>query len=207
MYVDEAQGGTMARRRAEEAEETSQRIIAIATRHFATHGYASTSLEAVVQEAGVTRGALYHHFDGKQGLFEAVIRKIQAAIAERTALGSQNAETLWAGFIAGCHAWLAAASDPAVQKILIVDAPAVLGWERWLAMDAEGGASLLRAGLEELRTEKVILDRSTDALFHLLNGAMNQAVLWIARSAEPQRALAEAQTTLEQLLHGLLAPN
>lgn len=194
----------MPRRTAQEAQETIDSITAVAFKHFGEYGYADTSLEAVVQEAGVTRGALYHHFAGKQGLFEAVVAQVQRAIAAQTADAAQQSATPWEGFVVGCHAWLEAASDPVRQKILVIEAPAVLGWERWLQLDAEGGASLLRAGLEELSAAGMIQDVSPEALFHLLNGAMNQAVVWIAQADDPALALRQAQATLEQLLNGIV---
>ncbi len=193
----------MARRTAEEAQETVELIIETATHHFGQHGYAATSLEAVVQEAGVTRGALYHHFNGKQGLFEAVVRKVQDLIAARVEDATKNETTLWAGFVAGCRAWLEVASEPLLQRILLVDAPAVLGWEQWLQIDEEGGASLLREGVKELKEAGMIRDVPTEALFHLLNGAMNQAALWIAQADDPEQVLTEAQSSLEILLSGL----
>ncbi len=194
----------MAKQTAKVAEQTLETILTVALRHFGEYGFAATSLEEVVREAGVTRGALYHHFKGKQALFEAVIKRIQQSIATRTALANQNPSDLWQGFIAACHAWLNAASDPQTQKILLIDAPAVLGWEKWLQIDAESGASLLREGLLELQSADLIQTPSIDALFHLLNGAMNQAALWIAQNEQPELALQQAQQSLEALLAGII---
>ncbi|MBV7329022.1 hypothetical protein KFU94_12335 [Chloroflexi bacterium TSY] len=119
-------------------------------------------------------------------------------------MAAQKENTLWDGLVAGCHTWLEAASDPMIQKILILDAPAVLGWERWREMDAESSASLLRASLKELEAAEIIVGASTEALFHLLNGAMNHAALWIVQEDDSAQALQHAKNTLEQLLNGLI---
>ncbi len=160
-------------------------------------------MEAIVQEAGVTRGALYHHFDGKQGLFEAVVARKQAEAGAYIREQAGTAATPWDGFIAGCYAWLAASADPEFQRIVIMDAPAVLGWKRWLQIDAEYGAVSLREGLDELADGGIIAPPSIEALANLLNGALNQAALWIAQSSNPQSALREAESTLLVLLEGV----
>lgn len=187
----------------ERSAKTTGRVLAVAEKHFATAGYEATSTEALVREAGLTRGALYHHFGSKRGLFEAVVNNVQSRLATAVTLAGAADPDPWAALIQGCHAWLEAATEPAVRRILLLDAPAVLGWERWLALDMEGGGCLLREGLAELSADGLLGDVHREALTQLLNGSMNQAALWIAHAEDRGAALAEAKLTLERLLNGL----
>lgn len=95
------------------------------------------------------------------------------------------------------------ATKPEIQQILLIDAPAVLGWERWQELDDEAGSSLLKEGIRELKQTGIIRVASVDALLHLLNGAMNEAALWVAQSTKPKQSLKEAKATLKMLLSGL----
>ena len=193
------QGNTHDRR----AAATINHVLVVAERHFAKFGYGATSTEALVQEAGLTRGALYHHFGSKKGLFEAVVRVVQDRLAHAVATASTEAQEPWAAFVSGCRAWLEAATEPTTRQILLLDAPAVLGWERWLALDAEGAAQELREGLKGLAEGGLIDATDQEALLQLLNGAMNQAALWVAHAPERDVALIAATVTLERLLVGL----
>lgn len=192
--------------KAEQREETMRRLIGVARAHFAEHGYAQSAAEAIVQQAGVTRGALYHHFGSKAGLFGAVVADLQREVAGRVAAASAAAGAdPWAQLLAGCRAFMQASLEPAARRILLLDGPAVIGWDAWRELDAANAMRLLEEGLRELAAAGVIALASPPAATHLLSGAMNEAVLWIARSPDPDRALAEAAATLEQLLAGLRA--
>lgn len=190
------------RTREERSGTTIRHVLEVAEKHFAEAGYKATSTEALVREAGLTRGALYHHFGSKEGLFEAVVRSVQGRLAQAVAASTAD-QDLWAAFVAGCHAWLGAATHPAVRQILLLDAPAVLGWARWLALDAEGGGRPLREGVAELVARGELGDVPPEALTQLLNGAMNQAALWVAHAPDRGAALEDAERTLERLLEGL----
>ena len=187
----------------ERSEETVVKVLEVAERHFAELGYAAVSTDALVQEVGLTRGALYHHFGNKQGLFGAVVERLQKRVAEAIERETAAVDDGWQRFLAGCSAWLDAVTDRAALQILLVDAPAVLGWERWLAFDARHGSRLLREGIEELAADGVLEVSSKDALLHLLNGAMNQGALWVAQSPQPERTLEEVKEVLERVLEGL----
>ena len=187
----------------ERSEKTSETVLRVAERHFAELGYAVVSTDALVQEVGLTRGALYHHFGNKQGLFEAVAERLQKRIAasierETAAIGDP-----WQRFSRGCFTWLDAVTNRAAQRILLIDAPAVLGWERWSELDAEHGSRLLQEGIEELVAAKLMKVESEGALLHLLNGAMNQAALWVVQSPQPEQKLEEVKGVLKQVLEGL----
>lgn len=189
--------------KAEQRAETMGRLIRVARVQFTEHGYAQTSTEAIVQLAGVTRGALYHHFGNKEGLFKAVLAEVQRDVAQRVAEASQSTAHPWDQLIGGCRAFLRASLEPDVQRIMLIDGPATIGWDAWREMDAENAMRLLEAGIRELADMHIIEVASAVAATHLLSGAMNEAVLWIARSEQPLQALDETIATLEQLLAGL----
>lgn len=182
---------------------TMQKLVQIGRSQFARHGYAQTSTEELVHLAGITRGALYHHFGSKEGLFKAVVEDVQRDIGQRIADAVSAVDAPWEQLRLGCQAFLAASLDPEVQRILLIDAPAVLGWEIWRQMDAENAMRLLEGNLRELVEAGLIAVPSVAALTHLLSGAMNEAVLWIARAENAPQALAETIATLDQLLSAL----
>lgn len=188
--------------KAAQREATMQKLIDFAREFFTRYGYAQTATEDLVREAGVTRGALYHHFGSKEGLFKAVLEDVQREIAERIDAASAS-DDLWEQLRVGCRVFLEASLDPHVQRILLIDAPAVLGWEVWRAMDADNSMRLLHTLLSELVATQQITPLPVDALTHLLSGAMNEAALWIARASNQHAALDAAVLTLERLLDGL----
>jgi len=191
------------RSNADRSQKTRGILIQVARTLFFEKGYAATGTPEVVETAGVTRGALYHHFGNKEGLFQAVVAAVQHDVAQRIVAEAEASTTLWAQLLAGCHAFLKASLDPEVQRILLVDAPAVLGWEQWRKLDAEHSMQTLHWVLTALAQQGLIKVASIAAAVHLLSGAMNEAALWIAQAEQPETALAEAMLTLEQLLNGL----
>lgn len=189
--------------RALRAAATRSTLLRIARERFAEHGFDGVSAEALVQEAGLTRGALYHQFGGKEGLFDAVVAEIQAEVAVRILAAADMADSPWAGLVAGCRAFIEVCAEPGTRRILLVDAPAVLGWARWREIDAAHGLGLLKAGLGAAVASGDLAARPVDPLAHLLSGAMNEAVLWIAGEADPLAATVAATAALEDLLVGL----
>lgn len=184
-------------------EATTAELVRVARRLFSDRGYSETSTEEIVERAGVTRGALYHHFANKEGLFRAVLEAVQRDVAGRVALATAGLLDPWEQLRAGCRAFLAASLEPDVQRIMLIDAPAVVGWEVWRAADARHSMRSLREGLAELVAQGLLTQQPVEPLAHLLSGAMNEAALWIARSPDPVQALAEASTALDRLLDGL----
>ncbi len=193
------------RTKAGQREETVRNLIQIARRHFSEVGYAQASTEAIVRESGLTRGALYHHFANKEGLFEAVVATVQREVAHRIETASQIEAAPWEQLLAGCRAFLEACTEQDIQRILLIDGPAVIGWEAWRKLDADHSARLLEGALHELVDGGLMRVASVPAATHLLSGAMNEAVLWIARSPQPEEALKATLQVLEQLLAGLRA--
>lgn len=190
--------------KAEQRERTREEILRIATRRFAESGYAGVALEDLVAEAGLTRGALYHHFGSKHGLFAAVVERAQFAVAEAVerAAAAADAAPLDA-FLAGCRAFLEASLGSEVRRILLVDGPAVLGWRDWRDGDLESSARLLDAGVAELADAGVIAPRSLDTVTTMISGALNEVAIANASARDPQRGIDEAVDTLARLLAGL----
>ena len=192
--------------KADQSRATIERLIDVAMAEFSQKGYANASTETIVRKAGVTRGALYHHFKGKKDLFYAVFQAAQREIGRRIEAHADAVEDPWDQLVAGCRAFLQAFTDPALQQIVVIDAPAVLDWNSYREVDETmpgSGFSLLKEGLQELMDHKLIKPLSKDAVAHLLSGAMDEAAVWIAKSRNHKRALAEAQQALETLLAGI----
>ncbi|MGK5556120.1 TetR/AcrR family transcriptional regulator [Actinomadura kijaniata] len=155
--------------------------------------------------AGVTKGALYHHFANKTDLFRAVLDQVQHEVADRVAATADARPDPWDRLVAGCRAFLEAATDPEAQQIMLIDGPAVLGWNEWRAMDEENSARHLADALRELTGAGVIPAQPVEPLVHLLSGAMNEAALWLARTGDPG-ALPATTAALTRLLDALRAP-
>lgn len=190
--------------RAEQRAATRQALLAEGRRRFAADGYHAVVLADVAQAAGVTKGAAYHHFESKAGLFRAVVAEVQHELGERVAQAAEAHGDPWDQLRAGCHAFLAAGHDPTVRRIVLQDAPAVLGWDEWRAMDEDSSARHLAEALTGLVEAGVIEDQPVEPLTRLLSGAMNEAALWLARSPGPQ-ALQQTERALDRLLQGLRA--
>ena len=129
-------------------EATRGQLIAMARRMFAEHGYENTSVEAVLREAGVSRGSLYHHFASKEALFEAVAEDVETSVGEQTLAAAGGSGGPVAALRAGFLAWIRLAGDPVVRRILLIDAPSVLGWERWRSMEERHALGLIRGVLQ-----------------------------------------------------------
>lgn len=184
---------------------TRDRILVAARGHFGTQGYDTTSIEAILATADVARGALYHHFASKDALFDAVLDQVIAELAagvRRTArAGADPAENLKIGALA----WLQLALDPAVQRIVLLDAPAVVGWSRWRTIDDEHTLGATKAALRRLAEAGRLPAQATDMLAHLVLAAVGETALLIARAEDPAAALPAGQAALEILLDRLLA--
>ena len=175
---------------------------------FAERGYAAVPIEDVVRSAGVTRGALYHQFPGGKvdlfaAVFDAVEEELMAGIAET--LAEAGAEDTISGLRAGIDATLALALDPKVVRLTILDAPSVLGWEAWRAAGERYGLGLVRAGLAAAMEAGSIARAPLDPLAQLLLAAIEEAIVYVARSDDQDAAHAEARAALHRLLDGLRA--
>lgn len=188
--------------KAAQREATTWALLTEARRQFAERGYAGVSLSEIVDGVGVTKGALYHLFSGKKALFRAVVGEVHTEVAERVAAASPEAD-LWTQLLAGCEMFLRASTAPGIQQIMLIDAPAVLGWNAWRELDAATSMQQLEDILQALIDEGVISDQPVPPLVHLLSGAMNESALWLAHSDDRERDLADAMTALTRLLESL----
>ncbi|WP_055510274.1 TetR/AcrR family transcriptional regulator [Nonomuraea pusilla] len=188
--------------RAQRRERTRQALLCESRRLFSKLGYAAVGLSEIVSAAGVTKGALYHHFDSKTELFRAVLLQVQQEVADRIAVTADAREEPWDQLIVGCQAFLDASTDPAIQRIMLIDGPAVLGWSEWRAMNEATSGRHLVDVVNTLVEAGAIPARQAVPLIHLLSGATNEAALWLASSEDPSD-LANARETLTQMLESL----
>jgi AcrR family transcriptional regulator len=191
-------------RRVEQGEATRRELVAVARRLFAERGYDGTSVEAVLEETGVSRGALYHHFPSKQALFEAVLVAVEADVMSTVTAAARASTDPVQSLRAGCAAWLRLARDPEVQRIELIDAPAVVGWQRWREL-AEGSAlGQLKTSLQRVAETGRLPASSVDMLGHMLLAALNEVALLVARAEEPDAAVDGGQAAVDELLERLL---
>jgi len=189
--------------RAQQRERTRAELLHVGRGLFAEQGYAAVGLAEIVRTAGVTKGALYHHFPGgKTDLFRAVLARAQQEVADAVASAADAEPDPWGQLVAGCRAFLTASTDPAVRRIMLVDGPAVLGWTEWRAMDEAGAGRHLAEALGELVEAGTITRQPVAPLAHLLSGAMNETALWVAGTGDP-RDLDDALAALTRLLDAL----
>lgn len=185
-------------------EATRGQLISIARRLFAERGYEDTSIEAVLREAGVSRGSLYHHFAGKEALFEAVLEDVEVRVGGAVIAAAADAAGPVAALRAGFLAWIRIAGDPVVQRILLIDAPSVLGWARWRAMEERHALGLIRATLQAAADGGSLRPDLVDTLAHVLLASVNEVALLVARSDDPDSAMTAGADAIDELLQRLL---
>lgn len=192
----------MPRASAADAARTAQDILVSATDLLAARGFAAVSLDDVAGAAGVTRGAVYHHYRSKAGLFRAVAARLQAEVAEAVVVAAEGAGAdPLVQLRAGCHAFLDAITAAPAVRVLLIDAPAVFGWEQWRQLDAENSVLHLRAGLADVGVPADLLDATTAQL----SGAMNEAALWTAQQPRAAEARDAAHRVLDRVLAAAVA--
>jgi AcrR family transcriptional regulator len=158
-----------------------------------------------VRAAGVTRGALYHHFAGKRDLLEAVYREVEADVTRRIGerLASGSADSPLAAMREGTALFVEACMEPEVQRIVLLDAPAVLGWDRWREIAAEYGLGLIEASLAAAMEQGEIPRAPVAPMAHVLMGALDEAAMYVARAPDPDVAREEVLVVLASILDGL----
>jgi len=193
----------MARRRAETMEENRSKLIAAGRKAFAEQGYSAASMDDLTAEAGLTRGALYHNFGDKRGLLAAVVNQIDSEMALRAKeIGATNTDD-WHGLLAEGAAYIQMALDPEVQRIVLLDGPAVLGDpSKWPSQDS--CLQVTRQTVEKLMEKGIIKPLDAEAAARLLSGAALNAALWIAASDDAARVLPKALEAFHALASGLL---
>jgi AcrR family transcriptional regulator len=192
-------------RKVEQGQTTRQELVAVARRLFAERGYDATSIETVLEETGISRGALYHHFSSKQALFETVLESVEAEIAQAIVDAAGDITDPVEALHVGSAAWLRFARDPAVRRIALVDAPTAVGWQKWRDIDERHGFGLLKGTLEAAAQAGRIRADAIDALAHMLLAALVEVALVIARADDPEAAGRKGRAAVEALLGSLFA--
>ncbi|MEM1334597.1 MAG: TetR/AcrR family transcriptional regulator [Actinomycetota bacterium] len=187
-----------------DSELTTSEILAAARQLFAEQGYAAAQTTQIVDQVGLTRGALYHHYGSKTGLFEAVVERIQAELAESvqaTAAGAPGdaLDQLRAGFTA----YLDLATQPDVRQVLLIDGPSVLGWQRWYEIDSEHAFASTRAAVARAVDRGEMRIGPVDEMTRLLLGALTHAALAIGAAPDVGTSLRQHSAAIDLLLAGL----
>jgi AcrR family transcriptional regulator len=189
-------------KKAMQTRATKVTLERVARRLFAERGFAEVSAEELVARAGLTRGALYHHYGGKEVLFETVVERVMQDVHAKLAADAAAEPDPLQGLYRGIHAFLKICTQPSVQRILLIDAPAVLGWPKWREMDARYGLGLLRSALSSAMKAGLLRTQDADVLAHLLLGALTEAAMMIARSKSPAKSRKAAEHALASMLSG-----
>jgi AcrR family transcriptional regulator len=195
----------MTSRKAQQAEATRGDLIVVARKLFAERGYAGTPTEEIVREAGVTRGALYHHFKDKQDLFRAVAETVESELGPMIMSKATPGADAWTFLVEACGTFLDACLRRDVHQIILIDGPSVLGWEEWRSIEEKYGLALVEAGLTRAMADGFLAKQPVAPLARLLLAAVNEAGLTIARASDVQAAREEVGASLRRLLEGLRA--
>ena len=186
------------------SRSTRRKLMRSARALFARRGYAGTSTAEIVRRAGVTRGALYHQFPAKEDLFLAVYEQVEQELTEGVVATLEETAGPLEALRAGAAAFLRACMAPEVQQIVLTDAPAVLGWERWREVADRYGLGLIEDVVQAAVTGGEIAPLAVSPLAHLLMGALDEAAMLVARQPDASQEIAAA---LDRLLEGLRPPS
>jgi AcrR family transcriptional regulator len=189
--------------RATQAEATRQKIQRHARALFASQGYAATSTAQIVAATGLTKGALYHHFADKQGLFRTIVEKLETELAAEVAAAANGQTDTWARLETACRAYLDVCLRPDVQRIVVLDAPAVLGWHEWCEIDKAYGTRMFEECLEDAATEGLLQDQPPELAATMLLGALNVAARVAGQDPNRVELREQAAQTIQRLLAGL----
>ena len=186
------------------SEATRRRLVTAARTLFGARGYADVGTEEIVRAAGVTRGALYHQFRDKADLFAAVAEEVEAEIAERIASGADVLSADPVGALrSGAQLFLDTCAEPEVERIILLDAPAVLGAEAWRDLAGRYGLGLVQLALQAAIDAGAIVPQPVVPLAHVLIGALNECALYVARAEDPPAAREQCTAILDRILHSL----
>jgi AcrR family transcriptional regulator len=191
------------RRRSLRSDVTRDALLRVARRQFAKRGYAGSSADEIAQEAGVTRGTLYYQYRDKRALFAAVCDQLEYECVERIRAAASPASGLWSRLHAGCAATLDLFLDPVYRRIVVVEGPAVLGWEDWRKLMSKYGRSLLREGFKAAMDQGLIDRQPISPLVDAFLGAINEAGLAIAHTKHVGATRRQFGLVIARLLEGL----
>jgi AcrR family transcriptional regulator len=194
--------------RIERGRTTRERLIAIGFHLFGARGYEATPVSALLDAAGIARGAFYHHFPTKADLFDAVLDRVIAHVAEQSVAAARAFDDPVESMRAACATWLDSALDPAVQRIVLLDAEAVVGWDRCRELDEQHTLGRLKATLRRIARSGRLpgSEEVVGVLAHMLLAAVGEAAMLIARAEDPAAARTTGQIALDQVLTGLISP-
>ncbi len=182
---------------------TRDQIIAAARELFAKDGYAGTSTEQLLQQTGISRGALYHHFKNKESLFEAVLDDLERELAGAAAKAAAGASDPISALRAGCASFLTEAAKPEVRQIVLVDAHSVVGWQKWREIEERYGLGMLKQGLKAMSMTHAIPDQAVELYAHILLATMIELAFLTSRSPNPTDAARDATKAVDTVLGGL----
>ena len=191
------------RTQAERSEATRGALISAGRELFGARGYGAVGTEEVVARAGVTRGALYHQFADKRDLFRAVVEALEQDVIGRVGRSLTGVSGPGEALIAMMGGWLDVCEDDEVQRILLLDAPGVLGWDEWRAIGNRYGLGEVIGLLDAAIEAGAIARQPAVPLAHVVIGALDEAALYIARAEDPKAARAEMEGVLGRLLRSL----
>jgi AcrR family transcriptional regulator len=192
-------------RRAQYSASTRQALVKSAVKLFAERGYAGTSLDEVVARARVTKGALYHHYQGKQALFEAVFDQVEEKAKTTIAKRIRQAGDPWQRALEGLRGYLEVCQDPTYRRIVLQEGPVRLGFDRWREAEERSAyglvAEIVGSLLDGLNASESVIEAFAQVFF----GAMGRAGIWVADSDDPERASRDVETVIGAHLGGLRA--
>jgi AcrR family transcriptional regulator len=187
----------------ERGQATREHLIEVATRLFATHGYDGTSIEMVLAESGVSRGSLYHHFPGKEALFLAVFEALGVRIGADMTAAIEGAADPIEMLRTACVTWIRQAGDPVVQQIMLIDAQAVLGWQRWRELD-EPALAMIRHALGYAAEAGAVDPRHVDVFAHIVMATLNEVAMMITLAGDSAAELKTGESAVGEFLDRLL---
>ena len=190
--------------RVRQAEATRKLLVDVARENFTQRGYAATSIDDVIHQAGVARGALYHHFPGKEALFRAVYEEVEGEVVARVLAVAAAQPSPWDAVRAGLSAFLDACLEPSFRRIVVLESVSVLQSEVMEVGIDPVELPMLRSVLEPLLGTARFADMALDALAYVALGGLYGASLFIARAADAPAARAEVDRVLDTLISGLV---
>lgn len=192
-------------RRQQYSASTKRALIDVAAKLFTDQGYAATSLDAIVGGARVTKGALYHHFSGKQGVFEAVFEKIESDASRRIKKQLKGSRDPWEKALIGLRAFLDIVQDPSYQRVVIQEGPAVLGYERFREQEERSSFGLVQDMVQSVLEVSTydLSDEMLETFSRIFFGAMSAAGESVSKATNPKVAVAQVETAIAFILAGL----
>ena len=185
-------------------ENTRRALLETGTRMFAEREYGEITAEELVRAAGLTRGALYHHFDGKRGLFEAVFEDLESQAADRIRAALDEAADPFERVERGISQFLDVCSGDAYRHVVLLQGPLALGWQRWRELDHRYLGGLVLAAVQALLDAGLIQPHPADLIARAFYGSLTELSLAIAESDDPDRARRQATNLLHDLIGGLV---